>query len=68
MELLERDLMSKSNDDESLKITGVLKLIKKFSPDVNTGHLKEIEVDPKLLKKIVNISLKILRNCCKFNT
>ena len=53
---------------EPLKITGVLKIIKKFSPDVKTGHIKDVEVDAKLLMKIINTSLKILRNCCKFNT
>lgn len=54
--------------EERLKIQGILKMIRKFSPDVNMGELQHIEIDPWLLKKIVNTAMKILRNCCKFNT
>jgi hypothetical protein len=40
--------------------------VKAFSAELLTDK-KNIEMDPLVVKKIVNLCLKILRNCCKSN-
>lgn len=51
---------------ESLKIKGSLKIVKGFTPEM-ISEKKSIEIDPLKVRKIVNLCLKILRNCCKSN-
>ncbi len=51
---------------EVLKIKGSIKIVKGFNPEL-LNEKKDIAVDSVLVRKIVNLCLKILRNCCKSN-
>lgn len=49
-----------------LKIKGSIKIVKGFSAELLSDK-KNIELDGIMVRKIVNLCLKILRNCCKSN-
>ena len=51
---------------EVLKIKGSIKIVKGFSAELLSDK-KNIELDGIMVRKIVNLCLKILRNCCKSN-
>jgi hypothetical protein len=51
---------------EVLKIKGSIKIVKGFNSEL-LNEKKDIAVDSALVRKIVNLCLKILRNCCKSN-
>ena len=62
--VLEKQIDAEIKDN--LKIKGSLKIVKGFTPEM-LSEKKNIEIDPLKVRKIVNLCLKILRNCCKGN-
>lgn len=55
-----------NNHQNVFKIKGSIKIVKGFSAEL-LNDKKNIEIDAMLVKKIVNLCLRILRNCCKSN-
>jgi hypothetical protein len=52
-----------------LKMEGVIRIMRKHGVGAKDGLGKNrIKLDLKLISKIVNTTLKVLRNCCKTNT
>ncbi len=58
---------AKEDKFQQLKVKGALKILKNFTPDIN-GQKKKTHIDPRLLNNIINVTFKILRNCCKSNS
>lgn len=48
------------------KVKGSIKIVKGFTAEL-LNDKKNIAVDALMVKKIINLCLKILRNCCKGN-
>ena len=51
---------------DNFKIKGSLRIVKSFSSELLSDK-KSIAFNPALVKKIVNLCFKVLRNCCKSN-
>ena len=51
---------------DKFKIKGSLRIVKAFSSELLSDK-KNIGLEPALVKKVVNLCFKILRNCCKSN-
>ena len=68
LDVIEVSLLEKNPPvKESLKIAGTVKILKAISPELGVDkRTNKLDID--LLRKIVNVTFKILRNCCKFNS
>ena len=68
IKLVMSQLQLTNESEESLKIQDMLKIVKKYSVGLKMGDKGQYPLETKLIKKIINSTFKILRNCCKSNT